>query len=340
MLQPLYRPRAVAALVLATAGLWACAPKAPPPAVRAPVSGQIVRAEEVDDLKPVPAILTSYKMAEATARLSGTLASLTVKEGDTVTRGQTIGWVQDTRIAPQTGAYAAATAAARAQAVQAEANLKRVQTLYDKGFYAPAALDQAVATARAAEANVKAAQAQTDASAAQGGQGAILAPDSGKVIAAGIPKGAVVMAGQSIATITSGALLVRIELPEAQGRHLQPGDPVRLESGGREAIGAIVRIYPSVTQGQMTADVSPSGFESLPVGAQVTAYVRLGRRPAVLLPATYVQTRYGLDYVRLVQDDGTVVETTVETAPYDAGHVEILGGLSAGDRVAPYGATS
>jgi multidrug efflux pump subunit AcrA (membrane-fusion protein) len=88
----------------------------------------------------------------------------------------------------------------------------------------------------------------------------------------------------------------------------------------------------------VTADVSPSGFETLPIGARVTAYVSLGRRQAVLVPRAYVVTRYGLDYVRFVQPGGGVVETTVETAPYDGDRVEILGGLNAGDRIAPYGA--
>lgn len=326
-------------LFIAVPGLQSCSPRQAAPAVQAPVAAMTVEVQQVDDLKPVAGILTSYRLAEATARLSGVLASLNVKVGDSVRRGQLIGWVQDSRIAPQTGAYAAATAAAQAQAVQAQANLTRIQTLFNKGIYAQAALDQAVATAKAAEANVKAAQAQTDASAAQGGQGAILAPDSGKVIAADVPRGAVVMVGQSVATITSGNLLVRIELPEAQGRRLSVGAPVRLEAGGREATGTIIQVYPSVTQGQVTADVTPSGFEDLPVGAQVTAHVSLGLRPAILLPTAYIQTRYGLDYVRLAQPGGTVIETTVETAPYDAGHMEIIGGLEAGDRVSAYGAT-
>ncbi len=297
-----------------------------------------VASAEVDDLKPVPATVTSYKMAEATARLAGTLVTLNVHEGDVVAKGQLIGWVQDSRIAPQTSAYSAAAAAAEAQAVQARAQYNRVKVLFDKGIYAQAALDQAEAAWKAADANTKAARAQTAASAAYGNQGGIYAPDSGRVVRADVPKGAVVMMGQSVATITSGAPVVRIDLPEAQGRALAAGQAVRLESGGRAATGSITKVYPSVTQGQVTADVSPSGFETLPLGARVTAYVSLGRRQAVLVPHAYVVTRYGLDYVRFVQPGGGVVETTVETAPYDGDRVEILGGLNAGDRIAPYGA--
>ncbi|MGN6423436.1 MAG: efflux RND transporter periplasmic adaptor subunit [Asticcacaulis sp.] len=329
----------LATVLMLSAGLSACGEK---PHAPAPVASSqptlAVASAQVDDLKPVAATVTSYKMAQATARLAGVLTTLSVKEGDEVKAGQRIGFVQDSRIAPQTSAYAAAAAAADAQAVQAQAQYNRVKTLYDKGIYAKAALDQAEAAWKAAEANTRAARAQTAANAAYGDQGAIYAPDSGKVLTVDAPKGAVVMMGQSIATITSGAPVVRIELPEGQSQALQVGQSVRLEADGREATGSITRIYPSVTQGQVEADVTPAGFESLPVGAKVTAFVSLGKRQAILLPRSYVTTRYGLDYVKLAQKEGGVMETTVETAPYDAQHVEILGGLNPGDRVVSYGA--
>jgi RND family efflux transporter MFP subunit len=333
------RPLLVAILLLAGVSVTACGEKthqAVPQESSQPAL--TIASAEIDDLKPVAATLTSYKMAEASARLSGTLTALNVKEGDSVQKGQLIGWVQDTRIAPQTTAYAAAAAAADAQAVQAHAQYDRVKTLYDKGYYAKAALDQAEAAWKSADANTRAARAQTAANAAYGDQAAIYAPDTGRVLKADVPKGAVVMMGQSVATITSGAPVVRIEMPEGQGQALQIGQSVRLEANGREGTGTITRIYPSVTQGQIEADVTPAGFETLPVGAKVTAWVPLGRRQAVLLPRNYVTTRYGLDYVKLAQANGIVIETTVETTPYDADHVEIIGGLNAGDRVVAYGA--
>ena len=160
------RPRLAAVFLLSAAGLIAglaaCGEKTQSPAPAASnLPALTVAAAEVDDLKPVAATLTSYRMAQATARLAGVLTSLDVREGDTVRAGQRIGFVQDSRIAPQTSAYAAAAAAADAQAVQAQAQYNRVKTLYDKGIYARAALDQADAARKAAEADVRAARAQT-----------------------------------------------------------------------------------------------------------------------------------------------------------------------------------
>ncbi|EGF90021.1 efflux transporter, RND family, MFP subunit [Asticcacaulis biprosthecium C19] len=334
-------PRRLLPALLLTAslmGLVACGDKPEPP-VAEKAAGHVFTAArtEVDDLKPIAGTLTSYKMAEASARLSGTLVDLRVREGDVVQKGQLIGRVQDSKIAPQTSAYSAQAAAADAQTVQARAQYNRVKTLFDKGIYAQAALDQAEAGYKSAEASARAAHAQVAASNAYGNEGAIYAPDSGRILRAPVPQGSVVMMGQSVATITAGEPVVRIELPEGQGRALKPGDTVELSVPGRTASGTITQVYPSVSLGQITADVTPSGLQDLPIGARVTAYIRLGRRPAVVLPRSYVQTRYGLDYVRLVQPDGHVVETTVETTDYDATQIEIIGGLNSGDRLAAYG---
>lgn len=298
-----------------------------------------VSAQTIDDVKPLAATLTTRQTGEATARVSGILTSLKVREGDRVTQGQVIGFVSDQKLNLQTGAYNQAAVAAEAQANLARAALKRTQTLFDKGIYAQAKLDQDKAAADAAEANARAARAQTSASGEGARQGAILAPASGRVIHATLPVGSVVMAGQSVATVTAGARVVRIELPEAQANALRLGQSVLLDSNGVRSTGVINEIYPSVTAGQLVADVTPQGLESAVIGQKVTAYVGVGRRTAIVLPRRYIATRYGLDYVRLVQKNGTVMETTVQTAPTgDPQSLEILGGVTSGDRLAAYGA--
>ena len=104
-----------------------------------------------------------------------------------------------------------------------------------------------------------AARAQRAASAEQGAQGAILAPADGRVLRADVPAGSVVMPGQSIATITAGPAVLRIEAPEADGRAIKVGQSVQLaaeEPGRRRSQRAtIVQVYPSVTAGKVVADL-------------------------------------------------------------------------------------
>ena len=311
-----------------------------PAVVMAPAADRLtVRASVVDDLKPVPATLTTRDMAEARARIPGTISRLLVKEGDVVRQGQTIAIVHDERIGLQTGAYDAQVAAAAAQAAQAQADLARTQDLYDHGVYAKARLDQVQAAAKAASAGLAAARAQARASAELGVQGAVLAPTAGRVLTADVPVGSVVMPGQSIATITAGPPVVRITLPEGEASALKAGGKVRFAAedlGGAVASGQISQVYPAVTGGQIVADVTAADLPQALIGRKVRAFVSVGQRQAVVIPRRYVVTRFGVDYVRLVGKDGAVADSPVQTtAAADAGMVEVLSGLRIGDVLTP-----
>ncbi|OYX32352.1 MAG: efflux transporter periplasmic adaptor subunit [Caulobacterales bacterium 32-69-10] len=308
----------------------------------APAAGRLtLRPQVVADLKPVPATLTTRDMAEARARISGVLVALAVKAGDLVRQGQPIGRVKDDRLALQTGAFAAQVSAAAAEADRAEADLARTRDLFSHGVYAQARLDQVEAQAKAARANLAAARAQRGASAELGAQGAILAPAAGRVLVADVPVGSVVMPGQSIAKITAGPVIVRIELPEAQARALKVGDTVQFaaEDVGGVRQGAIGQVYPSVAGGQITADVSADGLPQDLIGQRVRAWIKLGERQALVVPRRYIVTRFGVDYARLVRPDNTLSETPIQTTDGPAADsVEVLSGLKAGDVLAPAGA--
>lgn len=276
-------------------------------------------------------------MAEAKARISGTLVALSVKEGDVVRKGQVIGRVADDRLGFQTRTYDAQISAASAQAAAANADLSRTRDLYEHGVYAKARLDQVEAQAKAADGALSAARAERAASAALSGQGAIFAPAAGRVLTAPVPTGSVVAAGQSVATITAGPTVVRLAIPEVYAAALKPGDKVKLDFGrGQTATsGAIVQVYPAVQDGQVTADVSAASLPTDLVGSKVRVWVKVGERGALLLPRQYLVTRYGVDYVRVAAPGGAVSDMPVETAAGPTpDQVEIMAGLQAGDVIA------
>ena len=322
--------------------LSACGPAKPvaPAAVAAPAAGRLqVQLQTVADLKPVPATLTTRDMADARARISGTLVRLLVKAGDVVRQGQLIATVKDDRLAFQTGAYDAQVSAAAAQAAASQADLARTRDLFSHGVYAQARLDQVEAQSKSANGALAAARAQRAASAEQGAQGAVLAPASGRVLTADVPAGSVAMPGQSIAKITAGPVVVRIELPEAEAQALKVGDVVQLAAEdlhGAVSQGMIAQIYPGVTAGQVTADVTAPGLPQDLVGQRVRAQIKIGQRQALVIPRRYIATRFGVDYVSIVRADGTASETPVQTtAGPSADQAEILSGLRAGDVLTP-----
>ncbi|RZJ37864.1 MAG: biotin/lipoyl-binding protein [Brevundimonas sp.] len=191
---------AFAVTALIAGGLSACGGKPEVAAVESVRGERLTVAETlIDALKPASAVVASRDLGEARARIPGTLTQLNVREGDTVRQGQVIGVVVDNRVGLETAAYGAQVAAAEAEAGRARADLSRIQTLFDKGIYAQARLDQSIAASRAADAQVRAARAVRSASAETGAQGRILAPTSGRVLAADVPAGSVVSAGQSVA---------------------------------------------------------------------------------------------------------------------------------------------
>ncbi|HEY1223937.1 MAG TPA: efflux RND transporter periplasmic adaptor subunit [Brevundimonas sp.] len=328
---------ALAATALLAGGLSACGGK-PEVAATAPARGERLTVAEalIDAVKPASAVVVSRDLGEARARIPGTLSQLNVREGDTVRQGQVIGVVTDNRVGLETAAYGAQVAAAEAEAARARADLSRTQTLFDRGIYAQARLDQAIAASRAADAQVRAAHALRSASAETGAQGRILAPTSGRVLTADVPAGSVVSAGQSVATITAGPLVLRLELPEAQGRNLRVGQSVIVSSGDLPGVGAgtIAQVYPAATAGQTVADITVAGLDSNRVGQRVTVQVPIGQRRALVLPRRFVSTRYGIDFVRTIDRAGRVSEAPVQlVGPVADDRVEVLSGLRAGDVV-------
>lgn len=315
--------------------------QAPAAAVPKATERLTVATAQVAQLKPLAAEVATRDQAEAMPRIAGTLVDLTVREGDQVTKGQVIGRVEDSRIGFETSAYAAQIAAADAQVARVRADLSRVEYLYKRGFYAKAKLDQAVAEARAAEAQAKAARAQRSASAENAVQGAILAPATGRVLRADVPKGSVVQPGMSVATVTAGPVLLRIDVPQSVARRLEPGTTVTLR--GSPAVdgrtGRIVQLYPQVSGGRVRADAEVPGLRPELVGERVTAMVDIGARPGIVVPKRFVTNRFGIDYVTVAGKDGAQTSVPVQTAPTgDPERIEILSGVAAGDVILAGGA--
>ena len=311
-----------------------------PTAETAPAAGRLqVQMQTIADFKPAPATLTTRDMADARARIGGVLARLLVRPGDQVRQGQLIAMVRDDRIGLQTGAYDAQVSAAAAQAAAAQSELVRTRDLYAHGVYAQARMDQVEAQARAANGALASARAQRAASAEQGAQGAIYAPASGRVLVADAPAGSVVMPGESVARITAGPVVVRIDLPEAEAGALRLGDSVRLATdgpGGAASQGTIIQIYPAVTDGEIVADVTAADLPRDLIGRSIRAEIKVGERQALVIPRRYIVTRFGVDYVRMVTRDGTVSETPVQTTDGPtADQVEVLSGVRAGDVLTP-----
>lgn len=330
-------------LVSASLALSACGsqPEREEAAATLP-AGNTVRLvpKEIADMKAVGAEIATRDQAEVLARIPGILTSLAVRAGDTVKKGQRIGMIVDSRLGYEASAYGAQAAAAQAEAARANADLARIRDLYNNGVYAKARLDQAVAAARAANAQVAAARAQQGASASVAGQGAVIAPASGRVLRADIPAGSAVAPGMSIATVTAGPPVLRLMLPESVAGQVRPGARVivsdaEISDSGAPSVtheGSVTQVYPAITGGQVRVDATLPGLSTQFIGRRVSASVEIGTRKALVVPRQFVTTRYGIDQVQVVTESKRLSMVPVQIAPTaDPDMVEILSGVSAGD---------
>ncbi|WP_095013045.1 efflux RND transporter periplasmic adaptor subunit [Tsuneonella mangrovi] len=293
----------------------------------------VLRQLDVPNWTSVSAEVSTVDQAKALARIQGVLTSLSVTDGDYVKKGQVIGRIVDSQLGYQAGAYGAQAAAAQAQAAQAQAELERSKYLYDNEVYAKARLEQAQAAASAAQAQVNAARQQQKAVGAVAGQGAVLAPATGRVLAADIPAGSPVAPGMVIAIVTSGPVVLRLDIPESLATKIHPGSAVRVTGeDGQVLTGAIAKVYPAVSGGQVRADANVAGIDAKLIGRRLAAEVDSGAQKALVVPADYIATRFGVDYVTVKPKSGEPATVPVQTAPSgEAGKVEILSGVAAGE---------
>lgn len=320
-------------------------PAAPEP-LAPPADQLVVQRAAVPDYKTVSAVLTSRDIGDARARIGGTLSRLLVREGDSVRRGQVVAIISDQRLTLEAQAGAAGVVAAEAAAERARADQARFQILFERGFLSQARMDQVNAEARAAEAQLRAARSQGGALSEASAQGRVLAPADGRVTRAPIPQGAVVMAGEVVVAIATGARVLRLELPEAEAQFIHEGQDIRILEPVDGAVARSVRVrqvYPAIENGRVTADLDAQSLEGPFVGARVRVLIPAGEREAIVIPARFIQTRYGVDYVRLIRAAGAVIDAPVQrgsAVPTDAmaDGVEILSGLEPGDVIAAPGA--
>lgn len=247
--------------------------------------------------------------------------------------------------------------AARANAQRAQADYNRTKSLFDQGVYAQARLDQMQAALAAANAQVAAAQAgvgaananaqaaQAQAQSARAGamvaeavraQGRIIAPKDGRITAIMSRQGTVLMPGEVVLTIAAGAPVLRLFVPERDAGNLRIGQSVNIYGNDGQITHTtnINKIYPNSENGQVQVDLDSDGTEHFS-GERVNISVPTGQREAIIVPRSYVISRQGSDYVRLLS--GNLVleipiqrgQTTSSASIKDG--VEVLSGLNAGD---------
>jgi RND family efflux transporter MFP subunit len=294
----------------------------------------------IGDDKAVFATVESANVVPARARIGGTVAELGVKEGDEVERGQVVGIVGDDKLVLQMKSLDAQIAGLEAQLAQAQTDLTRAEDLFAKGTIPRANLDQARTAFNIANNSHRSRVAERSVIEQQLSEGKVLAPAAGRVLKVPVTAGTVILPGEPVATIAEQNFVLRLRVPERHARFLKAGDPVRVdgEELGASAplAGTIKLVYPQVEDGRVVADALVDGLGDYFVARRVRVWLSAGERRAIVVPAAFVATRFGIDYARLAMAGGKEADIVVQrgrSVPRSdmPDGLEILSGLEAGD---------
>lgn len=302
----------------------------------------VVAPATVGDEKAVFATVESANVVPARVRTGGTVARLLVRYGDHVERGATVATIADDKLLLQMKSLDAQIAGLDAQVAQAQTDLTRAESLFERGTIPRARLDEARTAFNVATNLQRARAAERAVIEQQLAEGDVLAPTAGWVLKAPVTPGTVVLPGEAVALIAEQNYVLRLRVPERHARFLKAGDPVRIdgaEFGKPGALfGAIKLVYPQIEDGRVAADATVDGLGDYFVGERVRVWVAGGDRSAFVVPARFVATRFGVDYVRVARAGGGAIDVPVQRGralprPDMPDGLEILSGLAAGDRL-------
>ncbi|MFN3657325.1 MAG: efflux RND transporter periplasmic adaptor subunit [Pseudolabrys sp.] len=299
-----------------------------------------VAPRNVADEKAVFATVESANVVPARARIGGTVAQLSVKEGDRVDRDQVVATVGDEKLVLQLKSLDAQILGLEAQLAQAQSDLARAEDLFARATIPKTRLDEARTAFNVASNAHRARVAERSVIEQQLSEGKVLAPAAGRVLKVPVTTGSVILPGEPVASIAEQNFVLRLRVPERHARFLKAGDVVRID---REELGAngarfgkVALVYPQIEDGRVVADARVDGLGDYFVGERIRVWVSSGERDSLTVPSSFIVTRFGIDYARVRAGDKDAIEVPVQRGraqprPDMPDALEILSGLKPGD---------
>jgi len=242
---------------------------------------------------------------------------------------------------------------ARAQMDSTKARLDRATQLFDRGLLAKADLDQVSGAYKVTEAQYTDAldegknrqgvlaqrRSELEIARQQLADAVLYAPIDGAIRQRHANQGQYLAAGAPVVTLVQmNPLRLRTEVPERDALNIRNGMMVRVAVEGAAGThqGRVVRLSPAIDEANRTLLVETevsNTTNSLRPGAFARAeIIASSSQQALMVPAAAIVAFAGIDRVFTVQD-GKAGEKRVRTGRHTDAGVEVLEGISAGDRV-------
>lgn len=349
-------PKGAVLMLLGALALGGCGDKtkaaAPQPQLISGLTLATVAPADLPETLDVVGTVRARTSALVSARIPGTVSVLRAREGDRVTKGQLLGQLDSQEnVAQAVGALAAVDEAkrgleeAQARKKLADATFVRFKKLYDEQALTRHEFEtrqteqelahQAVARA---EARLRQVQESGRAAGAVADYTRIVAPISGVIVAKQADLGATVFPGQPLFTIDDeGSYQLELSVPESHAQAMRPGMQVQvtIDALGKALNSKISEVVPASDPSSRTfiakVALPAQGVRS---GMFGRGSIRLdGTVKGILAPRPAVFERGALTAVWAVDSNDIVRMRLVKTGRLFGERVEIISGLTAGDRI-------
>jgi RND family efflux transporter MFP subunit len=293
-------------------------------------------------------------------RAAGRLQDISVRLGDRVSRGQRIAKIEDFELQEQVKQQEAALQVSQATIRQREADLKLAETnaersrnLFARQLLPRQTLDDTEARYQAAVAQLDLARAQNTQSTARLEElrinlqnTIIVSPVDGFIARRAVDPGAFVGQNAPIVDVVDiGRVRLVANIVEKDLKSLQTGDDTRVEVDafpGEMFTGRVARVAPVLDPATRTAsieiEIPNPGFRLKPgMYARVTVTTD-ERKDALVVPSNAVVDTGGRRGVFLAAENSMVAFRAVTVGVEEDTQIEIVDGVSEGDRVVTTGA--
>ena len=356
----------VAALVIVALTAWLVARPEPVTVQVATVRNAAAAPSGNGTVLTASGYVVARRIATASSKVTGQITAVLIEEGQQVEAGEVLAKLDDSLARKelllaesQLERARNAVEETRVRLAEAERALERTRSLRDDNLASAAALDAAQAefnawTARLAVATSDVEVAERNVALAQQGveNTLIRAPFRGVVVAKNAQPGEMISpisAGGGFTRTGIGTIVdmqsleIEVDVNEAYIDRVRAGQPVeaRLNAYTDRPIAAhVISIVPTADRQKATVKVR-IGFEQLEPGILPDMGVQVRfldeaptavEGPRLVMPQSALHAGDGQDFVYVLHDD-TLERRAVRTGRRDRGDVEIVAGLTAGERV-------
>ncbi len=295
----------------------------PPTLPTASVRVQVIESKKRVATEEVVGTVRAKLRSVIEAKVSGKIEQMLVVPGQQVKAGELLAVVDAREVQAR---YDQAVALSQ----QAEADLKRLTALLEQKVLSQSEFDSAQAKARVTVASRT--EAETMLSYTK-----VTAPFAGVITRKHADVGDLASPGKPLLDMEdSTALRLEADVPEAVVGRLTLGDklPVRIAALEKELEGVISEIAPAADSGSRTflVKLELPGTTGLRAGQFGRVAMPVGETAALRVPASAVTQRGQMELVFIVSD-GKAQLRLVKTGKRLGGEVELVSGVSAGERV-------